>query len=448
MKLIKLVVILGCFVASVVYAAPRVESAGEILIFPANAQKGFNWGYALYLPQTMDTTQKLPILLTMNNEDISDSSEKLEEAVRVQLRRNYSEYGIADGVGVPLLMPLVLQGTNGQHTHQLNRAVLKIKDGPLTRLDLQVLAMLEDARQQLQAKGIRTHKKFLVAGFSSAGVFAWNWTMLHPQRVLAAVVGGTQNVMLPLREWKNNELIYPVGVADFEAFTGKPFQLSAWRKVPVLLLNGGEDYNDPRPYNSVYGDEERIVFNQLYGVGNIQHTWKQEQQFLTGLAPNVQFHTYPHMGHEAVWQDEIDFLKQHIAGGPLRPIVLTDTSDLPALLPVAVKQLYFGLQAPITQDREYLAPTDLILQTAKEAPYWIRYKTNCRLAVLADKEVILPEIGCQGMFDSDKDESFLQVHLSGESITRLKQTGKHTFSVQSHEPDILYIPADLTFTIP
>ena len=49
------------------------KSTGEILVFPANPAKGFQWGYALYLPTTMNTSARLPILLTMNNEDEEES---------------------------------------------------------------------------------------------------------------------------------------------------------------------------------------------------------------------------------------------------------------------------------------------------------------------------------------------------------------------------------------
>lgn len=428
-------------------SALRAESIGEILTFPANPEKGFHWGYALYLPATMDTDKKLPILLTMTNEDVIDSVDRLEEATIQQLRRNYSQYGIADGVGVPMLVPLILQARAPLHTHQLNRAVFTLQDGPFAHLDEQVLAMLNDARQQLACRSIRTYKKFLLAGFSTPGVFAWHFAMLQPEHVLAAVIGGHQHLMLPLATYKDISLIYPVGTYDFERYAGKVLNKKAWQKIPMFVVNGGDDYNDPLPYDHVYSDEERAVFAQLYGEANLQQVWRKAQEILAPLAPNIQFHTYPHLGHEAVWEDEIEFLNKHMHGGPLSAITPTDTSDRPALLPIYIKAIYVGQQAPITQDREYLNDTDLLLQTDKDAPYWVRYKNACQWNVLCGGREILSNLNCRGIFDTDKGYSFLQITLSDEEFSGLKQHADCVFSVRSHHPEILDIPADLTFTV-
>ena len=231
--LLTLLALLGVF--SSLYA----QSTGEILTFPANPGKGFNWGYVLYLPKTMDTSKKLPILFTMNNEDEEDSEEELVKKVIKDLRHNYSQYGIADGVGVPMLVPLLLQDKEPFHTRQLNRAVFKLQEGPFAHLDRQMLAMLHDARAVLKKRGILTQKKFLLAGFSTPGVFAWHFTMLQPEYVLAAVIGGHQHLMLPLTTYTDIPLIYPVGTYDFELYTGKAFNRKAWQKIPMLLLAEG-----------------------------------------------------------------------------------------------------------------------------------------------------------------------------------------------------------------
>lgn len=439
--------LLCCVFLLLSVSAVRAESTGEILTFPANPEKGFHWGYALYLPKDMDTSKKLPLLLTMTNEDVEDSVAKLEEETIRQLRRNYSQYGIADGAGVPMLVPLILQAHSPLHTHQLNRAVFTLQDGPFAHLDEQVLAMLSDARSKLKERGVRTQKKFLLAGFSTPGVFAWHFAMLQPEHVLAAVVGGHQHLMLPLAAYNNIPLIYPIGTYDFELYTGKVFNRKAWQKIPILVVNGGDDYNDPLPYDHVYSDEERAVFKQLYGEVNLQQIWRKAQEILAPLAPNIQFHTYPHLGHETIWEDEIEFLKKNIHGGRLSAITPTDTSARPALLPIRIKAVYVGQQAPIEQDREYLNDTDLLLQTDKDAPYWVRYKNACQWDVVCGRQEILSNLNCRGIFDTDKGYSFLQITLSDEEFVHLKKPTGCSFSLRSHYSEILTIPADLTFTV-
>ncbi len=424
----------------------HAKSTGEILTFPANPAKGFQWGYALYLPKTIDTSKKLPILLTMNNEEEEESVAKFERDNLDSLRSNYSQYGIADGVGVPMLVPLIMNGKSPLHGRQLNREVFKLEQGPFARLDRQVLAMLKDARLQLKKRGIRTEKKYLLSGFSTPGVFAWNWAMLHPTKVLAVVVGGHQNPALPLEKINGIDLIFPVGVYDFKQYTGKKFNQKEWRKIPILLVSGGDDYNDPLPYDHVYGDVERAVFKQLYGDVNLQELWQKFGQFLTPYAPNVLIHTYPHLGHEAIWEDQIEFLKKHINGGPLQSIALTDTSMHPALVPIKISHLYFGQQAPIKDDREYLNDTDLILETDQAIQYWMFYRSFRKLLeldVVQGENVILTKIQCGGGFG----RKFLQFYISDEEVRKLKAHKNRQFSVRAHNPEFLVIPEDLTFSI-
>ncbi|MBO4675819.1 MAG: hypothetical protein J5601_07040 [Elusimicrobiaceae bacterium] len=232
-------IFLFIFVFVGLFSVGRAKSTGKILVFPANPAKGFQWGYALYLPTTMNTSARLPILLTMNNEDEEESLDKFEEENLNSLRNNYSQYGIADGVGVPMLVPLIMNGKSPLHGHQLNREVFKLSQGPFAHLDRQVLAMLKDVRLQLKKMGIHTKKKYLLAGFSTPGVFAWNWAMLHPTKVLAVVVGGHQNPALPLEKINGIDLIFPVGVYDFKRYTGKKFNKKEWQKIPILLVSGG-----------------------------------------------------------------------------------------------------------------------------------------------------------------------------------------------------------------
>ncbi len=426
--------------------ALRAESTGEILTFPANPQKGFHWGYALYLPKTIDTSKKLPILLTMNDSGVFKSLEKLEEKTRERLVRNDHERQIADGVGVPMLIPLVQRVSEAFNTHDFNRAIFISKEPSLKQLDKQVLYMLQDARLQLKKRGIKTDKKFLVAGFSSAGGFGWRWTMLHPEKVLAAAIGGELYPMLPLETWKSTRLIYPVGIADLEEYTGKKFNKKEWSKVPIFLTNGAQDYNDPLPYPDCFGNEDRAVSKEVLGNGTCQERWQKAQEILLPLAPNVQIHTYPNMEHETIWQDEIEFLKKHIHGGPLQSTVPTDTSEYPSILPVRVTALYFGQDVPLTHDREYLSDTDLLLQTRKKIPFWVRYEQTCKLDIENNNHIVLTDIPCRGMFH-ESDNTYLQVPLSQEQAEQLRSYKDRTFSVRSHHPEILEIPENLTFTV-
>lgn len=426
-------------------AALRAESTGEILTFPANPEKGFHWGYALYLPTTMDTSKKLPILFEMNNEDVENSVEELEETVKNDLRDNGNYYKFADKLGVPLLVPLLLQDKEPFHTRQLNRAVFKLQDGPFAHLDKQVLAMLDDARAQLKKRGLRTQKKFLVTGFSTPAAFGWRLAMLQPKHIIAVAVGSMQYATLPVDTYKDISLIYPVGVWDMKEYAGKSFDRKNWQKIPILYVSGGDDYNDPLPYNHVYSDEERAVVKQLYGDVNLQQTWRQVRELLALYAPNVQTHTYPNLGHKVVWDDCIEFLRKHINGGPLQPITPTDTSDRPPLLPFRVTALYWGKDAPIKEGREHLGETDLTLQTDKKnIPYWIQFRSTWKVDILHQGQPVLEDVPCRGGWFR---EGLLQMSFSDEELAKLRSYKDRTFSVRSHHPEFIDIPENLTFKV-
>ena len=113
-------------------------------------------------------------------------------------------------------------------------------------------------------------------------------------------------------------------------YTGKKFDKQTWLKIPILITAGGDDYNDPLPYNDVYGEEDRMVTLKVFGEGSSQDRWEKSRQILAQSAPNVQTHTYPHVEHAWERQDVIDFLNAHKNGGPLKPITPTDTSSKPS----------------------------------------------------------------------------------------------------------------------
>ncbi len=435
------ILFLLCYIAAVAMPA-WTQPSGTLRTIAANAKKGFEWDYLLYVPDSLDKSRSVPILFTMNDSGIFDTVSALEQATRERFGRGNEDY-IAYETGVPMVLPLILRSEGKIDSHDLNRAAFLIEEGPLKRLDEQVIAMLKDARKQLKKEGIRTDKKFLVAGFSSAGAFGWKLALLQPKEILAVAVGGEMYPALPAETLEGEKLLFPVGVYDMKAITGKKFDLKAWRKIPILLTNGSYDYNDP--LNALYGQEDGDLVLRVFGKGTLQNRWERARFLLGELAPNVQTYTYPKTEHEPVQQDMISFLKKHMKGEDFHPIVLTDTSDKPEWLPLQVSGLYWGKQTPLTQDREYLGDTDLMLEVpAASVPFWLRFV--CVVDLLQGDKTVLEGLPVRGIF-SEKDSSFLQIPVSPAQAGLLKGHSKPVFSVRSRIPEVLVIPEDLTFAV-
>ena len=437
------------------YAAKGAE--GEILTFPANSKAGFEWGYAIYLPKNIDTSKKLPVLFTMNNSGPAESIEEMEKNTFKEINYNYSVYIFPDNLKVPMIMPLVIRPEEGNlNSHDFNRVAFLSQDPKYKRLDLQVLAMIKDARKQLKKRGIKTYKKILVTGYSAAGGFGERLTFLHPDKVLAAAVGGNHYPTLPLEEKDGIALFFPVGAYDVKQVTGKDFNKKKWLKVPILDTNGAVDHNDPLPWDDVVLPEERTLILDVYGYGTTAvERWEFARKLLQETAPNVQTHTYPNMQHRDVWEDRIAFLKAHKNGGPLKPIKLTDTSNRKPPVPIYISALYWGQEAPITVSREKLRDTDLILKASGELPFWV--EDNYPLDIIYKNEAIIKNKQAKGVF-YDKDQIFLQMHFSEEEVKLLKSKKNARFHVKANflpelidprfkVPQLIIIPEDLTFSV-
>jgi hypothetical protein len=89
------------------------------------------------------------------------------------------------------------------------------KDNPLERIDLQLLAMVKDAENQLAQSGYTAHDKFFMIGFSASGSFTNRFTLIHPDKIQASAAGGVNGLlMLPTEEIDGKPLDYPLETAN------------------------------------------------------------------------------------------------------------------------------------------------------------------------------------------------------------------------------------------
>lgn len=432
-------IIISCLFILSCYVGLHAQSTGEILTFPPSPEKGFFWGYALYLPKTMNTSHKLPILLIMTDCGVTDSIQETEEKTLFRLRHELSEYPIADELGVPLVMPIV-QRPEDFYTHALSRAVFTSQEEPFKRLDLQVLNMLRDARQQLSKRHIHTKNKFLVTGFSAAGVFAWRWAMLHPEYVLALATGGALYHMLPIEELNAERLIYPVGVADMQEYTGRKFNKKAWSKIPILSTNGEMDDNDTFLYEECFAEKvERPVLQKVLPGKDVFERRAQSLQLLAKLAPNVQTHLYPWLGHEPVTQDVIAFFRQYV---PAPAFQLTDTSDRKPDFPVNIVKAMWGNDPQIPEIyKQWIAENDFVLLTSASHPYWV-YNQYAEIIISCNGEKIIQSQKA-GSF-SDGEKTFISFKFTPSDWENLIKKKGCKFSIHALHPQFLHIPDTLT----
>ena len=295
--------ILFLLVALTALFSCKDDMQGELIMVEANPGKGFNYSYYLFLPEGLTGEEEKYLLVEPNNTGaVSDDIKKhSEKARRTATRDFYLGNYAARKLPAPLLVPVFPRDKKNSHmyTHSLDRDVVLETDNDLERIDLQLLVMVEDAKQRLQKKGISIAPDFLMTGFSASGTFVNRFTLIHPDKVMAVAAGGLNGIlMLPLSEEKQQELKYPAGTHDFEQLFGKTFDSVAFMKTPQFYFMGGLDENDALPYSDAYDEPERKAIENALGKEMLPARWKRAKELYAREEIKAEVKTYEKLGHE------------------------------------------------------------------------------------------------------------------------------------------------------
>jgi dienelactone hydrolase len=183
------------------------------------------------------------------------------------------------------------------YTHALDRDTMLGKGKAYARTDLQLIAMIDDARQRIRKAGVRFDRKVLITGFSASGMFANRFTLLHPDRVRAAAVGSPGGwPMAPVADYRGKALRYPIGTADIRAVAARKLDRKALRKIPIFIFMGDADDNDSVPFGDSYDDEDRALILPLLGKSPVER-WSVAKTLYEQAGLNAEFKLYPGVKH-------------------------------------------------------------------------------------------------------------------------------------------------------
>ena len=293
---------------------------GELIKKMPTENSAFHFPYFLFLPESMSTSENIHLIVEPNNSGfVSDDLQKHEEkAERQATKKFYTGNYIARKLKYPLLIPVFPRSEKEWriYTHALDRDAIMQKDNDLERIDLQMLAMVEDARNKLHELGFTVEEKILMTGFSASGTFVNRFAFIHPDKVQAYAVGGVNGLLiLPLDTLEGESLNYPIGNHDFRSLFGKPFNSVAFKNLPQFLFMGELDDNDAIPYDDAFDEDERQLIYHV--LGEKMHTlrWENCQRVYAEKNINAEFKTYRDLGHEQpemVKEDILEFFQQHL----------------------------------------------------------------------------------------------------------------------------------------
>lgn len=293
------------FVLAVPGVAQVVPKTSDVPADPfkveAAPERGFAYPYYLYVPPELRgpaaRSERQTILVLPNNTGVLDDSFEVHEAdvrKRMEVGRQ-----VASALRVMVLMPVFPRPKTDWriYTHALDRDALTTDKKEYRRFDLQLIAMIDDARARMRTHGLRFDRKVLLNGFSATGMFANRFTFLHPTRVKAAAIGSPGGwPMAPAAEFTGKALRYPIGTADFKAVTGKKLDLVNLRKVPLFVFLGDKDENDSVIFGDSYEEEDKALMFELFGKTPVER-WESSKQLYRANKLNAEFKLYPGVGH-------------------------------------------------------------------------------------------------------------------------------------------------------
>ena len=295
-------IVLFMLASAIATVAQTEESVNSYVRIPANTEKHFSYPYYLYVPPELDTPEakqaRHTLLVIPNNTGKISDDFSVHEADA--MRRMAQVPSMVAGLKVAVLMPVFPRPESDWkiYTHGLDRDAFTTDKPEYRRFDLQLIAMIDDARERLAlGHQLNFERRVLLNGFSAQAMFANRFTFVHPDRVKAAAIGAPGGwPIAPVATYHHKPLRYPIGVADFREVTGTEVDMRELRRVPFMIFMGDNDDNDAVPYGDAYENEDRAVIFPLFGLTPIER-WEAAKNMYTQAGLNAEFKLYPGVGH-------------------------------------------------------------------------------------------------------------------------------------------------------
>jgi hypothetical protein len=271
--------------------------------------KGFYWPYYLAWPTQMASPPTL--LVEPNNTGTWSDDLQVHDASAKTLLN--ARIPFAEDLGSPLLVPVFPRPVlpqapepGGIYVHALDRYSLTNDHPGLRRIDLQMVAMMDDALDRLEAMGHVMDRRVFMMGFSASGAFTSRFALIHPDRVKAAAPGAPGGWPLaPVASWQGTPLKYAVGVMDLKSLVGKPFDLETFKSVPLYIYVGDRDTNDALDVRGMTTTERDQIYALLEGSSTEYfqaNRWPLAQAMYESVGANARFVVYPGVGHTLTTQ--------------------------------------------------------------------------------------------------------------------------------------------------
>ena len=213
----------------------------KIIVEPNS--KDFHWPYIYSVDKPLKNNKKVYILIRSNNTGFpSNDYEKIKEKTLEKYNRFNRRFKSLNVIYMTPIFPRIKNLHGSEYDfHSLERNTFELLQEKYVRIDNQLIGMVEDLKERLKKEhNIAVEDKVLLYGFSASGDFADRFSLLHPEKVKAIVIGGC-SVMIPAKVLKDENLPYPIGIYDLSMKIGVNFDSKAFFDLDRFIFKGSLD---------------------------------------------------------------------------------------------------------------------------------------------------------------------------------------------------------------
>jgi len=249
-----------------VLSRPIIDDTNEIVHFILpNKDRGFNYGYYLVIPE--NAKKNTSIVVETNNSGVNTRNVVDYENVFDFIKYNRAAETIINS-GFPYLVPIfqrIKKEKSNIYTHALTSEAILADNKLYSRLDVQLIRMINNAKELLRENNYIVNEKVVMVGQGASATFASRFAMLHPTRVRNLILTKTSALLItPITEYKGEVLNYPIGIDNIKKLIGKGFNLEAYNRIKKIAIDAKQNYDDPASYDDSYTKEEqKIIFKAL-----------------------------------------------------------------------------------------------------------------------------------------------------------------------------------------
>ncbi len=169
----------------------------------------------------------------------------------------------------------------------------------LTRVDEQLLAMIDDAKARLADESYQVADQIHMSGFSAACTFANRFAFLYPDEVRAIAAGGSILLPIPKASHDGTTLPFPLGTADYEELTGRSFDREAWATIDRYIFLGRDDQPLPETDNRGYYEPPRYreTVREVFGMNRVTERYPFVKSQYNEFSDNAVFQIFDDIGH-------------------------------------------------------------------------------------------------------------------------------------------------------